>query len=458
MPPARATNGLSRLLFPLSGLFSLCIALLPAAAFAGTVDEGVEAGSAEPWYEHVEAEWGGRIRVRAVASWPDDDSFFKIVDTDTNGDANAELRLMGKLAFGDWGYFEVHYENVVTGGETREKIEEIKSLFPAFSRDELLPGDPIDDDRRLMDLTKIYSENESRVAYHRLDRLSLTLLPEWGTVRVGRQVITWGDGFLFNPMDLFNPFAPTDIERDYKIGDDMITAQLPVEKIGDFEFLYVPRRDPDDREVEWDSQSSLAAKLHFARGTTEFDLMAARHFRDHVLGIGGTGYLGDAAWRADATWTFLHDGHESDGYLSFVVNMDYSWVWRQKNFYGFGEFFFNGLGEDDPADAFANPDVIERFERGELFTLGRTYLSGAVQVELHPLFNVYMSVINNLNDPSGIFQPRATYDFREDMQLTFGANIAYGGHGTEFGGFKIPGTDLLTAAPNSVFMWLTFYF
>ena len=44
------------------------------------------------------------------------------------------------------------------------------------------------------------------------------------------------------------------------------------------------------------------------------------------------------------------------------------------------------------------------------------------------------------------------------MQLTFGLNVAYGGGGTEFGGFKIPGTDLLAAVPNSAFAWLTYYF
>ena len=259
--PARARNGFCPFAFLLSGILALQTALLCASAFAEQPPgEETVAEPAEPWYEHVDAEWGGRIRARAIASWPDDDSFLKLVDTDTNHDANAELRLMGKLRLEDWGYLEAHYETVVAGGETREKIEEIKRLFPAFSRDELLPGETIDDDRRLLDLTTVFSENDTRVAYHRIDRLSLTLAPEWGTVRIGRQVITWGAGFLFNPMDLFNPFAPTDIERDYKIGDDMVTVQYPLGMTGGLQFLYVPRRDPDDRDVEWDNQSSLAAK------------------------------------------------------------------------------------------------------------------------------------------------------------------------------------------------------
>jgi hypothetical protein len=81
---------------------------------------------------------------------------------------------------------------------------------------------------------------------------------------------------------------------------------------------------------------SLAGKLHFARGTADFDLMTAIHYEDTVIGFGSAGYLGDAAWRLDAVWTFLRED-----YLSLVANMDYSWVWRERNFYGFLEFFFN---------------------------------------------------------------------------------------------------------------------
>jgi hypothetical protein len=238
----------------------------------------------------------------------------------------------------------------------------------------------------------------------------------------------------------------------------MVTAQIAVGGGGNLELLYVPRRDPDDREVEWDRESSFAGKYHFALGSTELDLMGARHYEDFILGIGTTRYVWDAAWRADATWTFLKNGHRKDGYLSFVTNLDYSWVWHEKNFYGFVEFYYNGLGEEDPLDTLTDPDAVDRLSRGELFTLGRAYLTGSVQVELHPLFNVFVSVINNLEDPSGIIQPRANWDIRQDLQFTFGVNIAYGNAGTEFGGFKIPPTDLLTTPPDTAFVWLTYYF
>lgn len=400
----------------------------------------------QPWHKMIEYNWSGYVKTRGSMSLPDDDSFYKLVGTEPYYDGSAEFRLMSEISFGNWGYFEIHYETVFSGGDTRSK-----------NKEGMVISRPVEDDRRVMDLTRTICENDDYILYDRLDRLSLTYQPKWGTICLGRQAVTWGNGFVFNPMDLFNPFSPTDIDRDYKTGDDMVSAQILENKIGEFQFLYVPRRDPENGDVKWD-HSSLAGKLHFARGTTEFDIMAARHFEDFVIGIGSTGYLGNAAWRLDSMWTFLNEDSDRDGYLSLVANMDYSWVWWGKNLYGFLELYFNGLGRDNYADAITDPAITERLDRGELFTLGRTYLCGQIRVELHPLFNVYLTAISNLADPSGIVQPWAVWDIAEGFQITFGGNLYYGRMGTEYGGFEIPGTNFLFKTPDSAFLWLTYFF
>ena len=410
----------------------------------------------EPWYKKIGYQWGGHVKVRGAVSWPDDESYFQPVGTDPYYDGHTDVRLKNRLFFGEWGYFETHYEAVLSGGDTRRKGKALERLYPDLFKTGLI-GRTLEDDRRLMDLTKTIDEDDSYILYHRLDRFSLTLLPKWGVVCIGRQAVTWGNGLLFNPMDLFNPFSPTDIEREYKIGDDMASTQFSVDKIGDFQFLYVPRRDPVSGDVKWD-QSSLAGKLHFALGTTEFDIMVAEHYNDAVVGFGTTGYLGDAAWRLDGTWTFLNEDSNKDGYLSLVANIDYSWVWWEKNFYGFLEFYFNGLCDNEYTEECTDPDILVRLDRGELYALGRTYLSGHIRIELHPLFNVYLTAINNLADPSGILQPRAVWDIAEDVQITLGGNVCYGRRGTEYGGFEIPGTNFLNKPSNSVFLWLAYYF
>jgi hypothetical protein len=414
------------------------------------------------WLDKIDMHWGGRLKLIGSATFANDDTIFEPVGTGTFFNLDTDLRLNNEIFFSDWGYFETQYEAILEGGEAREKRQQLREIFPNFQGGTLFFGAPLKDDRRFMDLTHTIRERDSYVLIQRLDRLNLTLKPNWGLFRIGRQAITWGNGLIFNPMDLFNPFPPADIQRDYKVGDDMVVAQIMLPETVDLQLLYVVRRDPDTNNVEAD-QNSLAGMLHFAIATTEFNLMGAKHFDDHVMGIGSSGILGGAAWRLDATLTFLDDGkgENTKNYLSGIANIDYSWNWWEKNFYGILEYYYNGLGEGDYLGALNNPNITERLTRGELFVLGKNYLSGEIQIELHPLFKFFFTGINNIEDPSGILQPRAVWNITQNLDMKFGANIFYGAKGqsgSEFGGFIIPGTDILSRSPDNVYLWFNYYF
>ncbi len=405
----------------------------------------------------IHGEWDGHIKTRGAVSWPGDLSYFEPVGTGAYYDGVLEGRLNTKVFFSKWAHLETQYEIVMSGGDTRRKQYDLAELYPSLFTEGLLFGQPIDDSRRVMNLTRTISENDDYVIYHHLDRLNLTIQPDWGTIRLGRQVITWGNGMLFNPMDLVNPFSPTDIERDYKVGDDMVFTEFSDNDMGSFQLIYVPRRDPASEDIGWD-QSSVAGKYHFEKGDLGGDIMAATHYRVGVFGLGFTGYLGGAAWRLNGTYTLLDDDQYNDDYLALVVNMDYSWVWWGKNFYGFIEYYHNGLGDNDYVKASEDPDIVARIERGELFALGRDYLGVTVNMEAHPLLNIYITVIDNLSDPSGSIQPRAVYSLSQNSEVIVGGTIYYGGKNSEFGGYAVTGTDLYNKAGNELFLWISYYF
>lgn len=412
-------------------------------------------GSANPsFWSTIDTHWGGRLKTSGRVSQTNDDTIYEPVGTGTYGDGSFNFRLINETFFSDSVFTDIAYELIGVGGDTVRKTNELKELYPGLPANIFVYGTPLTDDARLMDLTDTLVDEDGYFLVQRLDRLYLALMPQWGSIKIGRQAITWGHGFVFNPFDLFNPFPPTAIDRDYKVGDDMVNVQLSVPQLGDLQGLYVARRNPDTGSVATD-QSSSAAKLHMAAGTTEFDFMAAKQFTDYVAGAGTAGYVGNAAWRLDGTWTFLDDGRD---YFSMVANMDYSWIWFKKNFYGFVEYYFSGIGEDNYQEAVLNPAIDERVARGELFALGRNYLSGHIQLELHPLFKVFLTSINNVADPSGILQPYAVWDISQNLQLTGGVNVFYGAKGTEYGGFRLPGTDLRTKSPNNAYLWLSWYF
>jgi hypothetical protein len=407
--------------------------------------------------EQVNLEWGGHVKMQGRLSHVSDRSVFKYVETGYFTDGACDFRLKNAISFGNRVILETHYEAVFSGGDTRRRTNALLEQSPTPAPWIAMLGAPVDDRRRLMDLTKTIDEDDAYIFYHRLDRLLLTLQFDRGALYLGRQALTWGNGMLFNPMDLFNPFAPTDVDRDYKIGDDMARALLFTENIGEFQVLYVPRRDLADGNVRWD-ESSVAGKFHRTFGSLELDLMASKHYRDYVFGLGSTGYLGGAAWRLDVTWTALDDHPDKNGFVSLDANLDYSWVWMGKNMYGFVEFFYNGLGQSRYIEAVTDPAVVKRLIRGELFTLGRYYLSGSIQLEAHPLANIYLTLINNAEDPSGIIQPKVVWDIKQNLQLNTGGTFYYGETGSEYGGFYIEPHDYYQEPADSIYCILTYFF
>ncbi len=421
------------------------------------INMGAEVSSASGRLDNIDTQWGGHLRVQGSASRIDDETAFQPVGTGNYYDGFTNFRIKNKVFFDDKGYFETHYEAIISGGDTQEKKRALQRLYPGLLNADLSGNMALNKESRLMDLTKMIDETDDYLFYHRLDRFSMTFLSEWGSLSVGRQALTWGNGILFNPMDLFNPFSPTDIDRDYKTGEDMATARFYMKEGQEFQLLYVPRRDSKGGSVEW-NESSIAGKLHFSQGETEFDIMAARHYKDFVTGFGSAGYFMDAAWRLDVTWTLLDERIDRDGFHSVTANIDYSWAWFGKNIYGLVEYYSTGLGRGNYSQRATDPDMLRRFERGEIFTIGRNYIAGQIQIEIHPLSKIFLTLINNLNDPSGLIQPHVILDVSQNIQCTIGGSVYYGKRETEYGGFRILSTNFINKPSPNAFLSLSWFF
>lgn len=148
-------------------------------------------------------------------------SYFQPVGTGMGLDGASSARLTDKITISDNLYVEAHYEAALKFGDTHKKQANLGKKFPALFR--ALSSDAWDiDKRRVFDLTKTSKETDDYILWNRLDRLFVSLKLSWGDIMAGRQAVTWGNGMIFNPMDLFNPFSPSDILRDYKMGDNLV--------------------------------------------------------------------------------------------------------------------------------------------------------------------------------------------------------------------------------------------
>lgn len=380
-----------------------------------------------------------------VTSYPDDSLLRELVGTPSN-DVNGDLRL---LIDGDSHRFswQADYQLIARSGDSLE-------LNRALQGSIFAPAGDLDDDRRLMDLTHTISDSEDYSLVHRLDRLHAGYTGDKAVVRIGRQAISWGNGLMYNPVDFFNPFDPAAVDKEYKSGDDMLYSQYLQDGGNDFELVAVWRRDANG--ATGSDVNTQTLKYHAFVGEGELDLVAARHYEDHILSAGGLTSLGGAILRGDALLTDT----DLDTYASAVINLSYSWVSFGKNMSGMVEYYFNGMGlrEDDYGQLPQQQDLVVRLQRGELFTIGRHYLAGGVSIEMTPLLLLTPNLFYNLGDSSGLVQLVTSHDLAQDWQLLIAGNFPFGSSGSEFGGLDSPVDGLQLGRGPSLFAQLAFYF
>lgn len=388
--------------------------------------------------DDLETELGGHTKLRVVGQAYPSDSLFHDLVGDTSTDVSASLRLKFGGRTGRWSF------------DSAYQLVGLRADSLAFSP---LP----DDERRYFSLTDVIDSSDDAALLHRIDRLWFGYTSEKAVVRFGRQALSWGSGLAYAPMDLVNPFDPASIDTEYKAGDDMLYLQYLQDNGNDVQAAWVLRRNPATGDLESD-ESTMATKYHGFAGEGEFDLLVARSYGDTVLGVGFSHALGGAVWSTDVVVTDT----DLDTHVQVVSNLLYSWIWSGRNMSGGFEYYFNGFGQHDgrydPTSIAANPDLARRLERGELFALGRHYISANLLIEMSPLWTVTPTMLLNIEDPSALLQLITSYSLGDNMTFLASINLPIGSNGTEFGGIDagLPGRYLSRGA--GVFAQLAWYF
>lgn len=392
----------------------------------------------------------GHSKSRVLADVYPTNSAFEPMTGKSAGSLTEELRINLSSNWGKWT-FDTAWQLYGAWGDRIELLRHVSGLS--------LPGlDYLQtDDRRLLNLTSTITDNDNRVAFHRLDRLTATWSSDKLVVRIGRQAITWGNGLVFSPMDIVNPFDPTAVDTEYKPGDDMIYGQYLRDNGDDIEFAQVYRQDPVSGDTNTAAMTT-AVKYHGFAGQGEYDVLVSKHHDETTIGIGGNRSVGGAVVHGDIVWTDGEDGSK----LQLVTNVSYSWVWGDRNVSGMLEYYYNGFGQPSGHYGLAGPSqnraLIDRLQRGETFTLGRKYLAGGLTIEMSPLWMLTPNLFANLDDGSALFRLVTRNSLGDDAEFLGAVSVPIGPAGSEFGGLKsgLPGVYLATSL--SLFAQFSFYF
>jgi hypothetical protein len=274
--------------------------------------------------------------------------------------------------------------------------------------------------RRYFDLEYSFEIADDVLGIIELDRLNLRLEKPSFRLEVGRQTMTWGVNYFWPVLDLFAPFAPERIDREYKPGIDAIRLTVPV---GDFSEIEVVTAGQGERFPEDFSVASLG---RFNVGTADVGYMGGRFHSDTVLGAFVTGDLFGNLARGEIAFT--HSGDELDEEIDRQRFVRASFGLDRQLTAGItltGEIHWNGFGAEDP-EGYLRIAEADRVRRGEVTSLGRFYSGLSFGWQAHPLVMVSSAFLINWLDGSALIQPAAEWSASNSMVFQLGGIIGLG--------------------------------
>lgn len=290
--------------------------------------------------------------------------------------------------------------------------------------------------RRFFDLTKDSFGGGDIAGRTEIDRLNLRWDRPGFRMVAGRQAITWGVNYFWPVLDLFAPFAPQRIDRDYKPGVDALRFTVPV---GDFSEVEIVAAGQGERTPEDLSLASLGrfhAEVGEGGSSVDIGYMVGGFHRDLVLGgffaadVRGTGLRGEVSWTSPGCDpASAHPVFGCGDFWRFTVGIDRLLT---PTLTLIGEASWNGFGAGDPAD-YARLAEADRVRRGEVVSLGRRYAGLSLAWQAHPLLTVTGAALLNRDDGSALFQPGVAWSVSDNVTLTAGL-VASGGRGLSPGG------------------------
>jgi hypothetical protein len=269
-----------------------------------------------------------------------------------------------------------------------------------------------------------------------LDRAWIAYQPSGGSIILGRQVLGWGRGTFFSAVDIFAPFSPLELDREWRPGVDALQGDVHVSDQVSVGGVIAPGNDPliPGSPVDW-NDSTFAARVHGTFGSLDSELIAGRRGQDRMLGYTGSLPVGDAEVHAEAA-VFLTPGDIPDDGMFGNRDLVPKFILGGSNHFAWGsgvdaslEYHYSGFGVRDLSslpDRLADPDFQKRYLRGDTQILGKQALSVQLVYKLTDLVTISGHLLESLVDSSGVLAPAVEWNFAEGVTLVGSGVWAYG--------------------------------
>lgn len=287
-----------------------------------------------------------------------------------------------------------------------------------------------------LDLSVNWVDAEKRDADFFVDRLNMRLAFPWFDLTVGRQAITFGKAYFWNPLDVFLPFDPRQFDRDYKAGVDAFRFDLP---LGAFSGLtavaaagreITPSGDFKKGNESWRSEwyaSALLARAYTNWRDWDLAIQGGKVYGGRQVGAAAAGEIGPLELRLEGAWLSADKSLS----LPFPINKDLI----ESHFSGViglghrfassltveAEYLYNGAGSQDNLDA-----ALYRAAAGVTTNLSRHVVGWTLSYEVAPLCTARVAALLAPSPISAQIQPSLQVSLSDEMDMLVGVIVNLG--------------------------------
>jgi len=301
-----------------------------------------------------------------------------------------------------------------------------------------------------------------------LDRCNFKIVLPFADVTVGRQAITFGKAYFWNPLDVFLAFDPRQFDRDYKAGVDALRIDIP---LGDFSgvnlvgvlgrklSVYGSYRDEGAFNASWYG-SAIVARAYTNLLEWDLAVQGGKVYGGYQVGGAASGEIGEIAIRLEAAYLFAVDsdelpfplsGKEVEDNFTGVIGLGHRF---ENTLHIEMEYLYNGAGDPDKLEA-----ALVRMLAGGSYHMGEHLLGVVATYEILPILNGSLAWIFSISDLSSLIQPGLALSVSDEAEFLFGAMIGLGARPVPSGiaGFPQLESEFGTY-PNIYYMEFKFYF
>ena len=285
------------------------------------------------------------------------------------------------------------------------------------------------------------TEHEDFSSQLSIDRANITLRFPRCDLTVGRQAISLGTTYFWNPNDLLTSFSPYEFDRDYKAGVDGAKADLALGEFSGISLIYGA-----GKQFRLNESALLVRTFTNVR---DFDLamMAGRFREDGFVGADFSGEVGPGIGVRGELSFFAAES--DDDFLQVVIGSEYRF---KNNFYINAEYYYNGFGTSH-THRYVSKLSSDRIAEGDLYNISRHYLGILGSYEVTPLLIASLATIINLVDHSVLIMPTVIYSLSDNTEFVAGMVI---GEGKEPRRYR-PKSEFGTY-PDFTFVEIKYYF